>query len=325
MKRGVIFAIILVVAAGILFFSFFWPLNSTSEVAGTLGGIEKAQKYRGDQPMTKDVLLENEDFATLTQSAEWQNAMKDEEFVAFLKSDEFQKAIVFQNDIQNVVLARACFEAVKNNDFEAFTPSDETMKSVLANDFQGFFYLVSQEFQKMLYTHQDPQNLTFSEAMKSLLSSDMQQATTFFSADMQKVINSQDFDKMLASPQFDTMQSVMVILSQDIQKWMNQNMQQFLAPNAADMQKNAAANNQEFQKSIGTFSQEFQKAFMSQEVQEAIFVLASDTQQCIWVSQDYQKYYSNANFQALNSVMFIMSSDIQNSFLCAFDDYMKMW
>jgi hypothetical protein len=102
-------------------------------------------------------------------------------------------------------------------------------------------------------------------------------------------------------------------------------MQQFLAPNAADMQKNAAANNQEFQKSIGTFSQEFQKAFMSQEVQEAIFVLASDTQQCIWVSQDYQKYYSNANFQALNSVMFIMSSDIQNSFLCAFDDYMKMW
>jgi hypothetical protein len=325
MKRGVIFAIILVVAAGILFFSFFWPLNSTSEVAGTLGGIEKAQKYRGDQPMTKDVLLENEDFATLTQSAEWQNAMKDEEFVAFLKSDEFQKAIVFQNDIQNVVLARACFEAVKNSDFEAFTPSDETMKSVLANDFQGFFYLVSQEFQKLLYNHSDPQNLTFSEAMKSLLSSDMQQATTFFSADMQKVINSQDFDKMLASPQFDTMQSVMVILSQDIQKWMNQNMQQFLAPNAADMQKNAAANNQEFQKSIGTFSQEFQKAFMSQEVQEAIFVLASDTQQCIWVSQDYQKYYSNANFQALNSVMFIMSSDIQNSFLCAFDDYMKMW
>jgi hypothetical protein len=325
MKRGVIFAIILVVAAGVLFFSFFWPLNSTSEVAGTLGGIEKAQKYRGDQPMTKDVLLENEDFATLTQSAEWQNAMKDEEFVAFLKSDEFQKAIVFQNDIQNVVLARACFEAVKNSDFEAFTPSDETMKSVLANDFQGFFYLVSQEFQKLLYNHSDPQNLTFSEAMKSLLSSDMQQATTFFSADMQKVINSQDFDKMLASPQFDTMQSVMVILSQDIQKWMNQNMQQFLAPNAADMQKNAAANNQEFQKSIGTFSQEFQKAFMSQEVQEAIFVLASDTQQCIWVSQDYQKYYSNANFQALNSVMFIMSSDIQNSFLCAFDDYMKMW
>lgn len=325
MKRGVIFAIILVVAAGILFFSFFWPLNSTSEVAGTLGGIEKAQKYRGDQPMTKDVLLENEDFATLTQSAEWQNAMKDEEFVAFLKSDEFQKAIVFQNDIQNVVLARACFEAVKNSDFEAFTPSDETMKSVLANDFQGFFYLVSQEFQKLLYNHSDPQNLTFNEAMKSLLSSDMQQATTFFSADMQKVINSQDFDKMLASPQFDTMQSVMVILSQDIQKWMNQNMQQFLAPNAADMQKNAAANNQEFQKSIGTFSQEFQKAFMSQEVQEAIFVLASDTQQCIWVSQDYQKYYSNANFQALNSVMFIMSSDIQNSFLCAFDDYMKMW
>lgn len=338
MKRGVIFAIILVVAAGIVFFSFFWPLNTTQNAAGTLGGIEKAQKYRGEQPMTKDVLLENEDFATLTQSAEWQNAMKDEEVVAFLKSDEFKKTIVFQNDIQNVILARACFEAVNNSDFEDFKPSDETMKSVLANDFQRAIYYLSQEFQKLLYNHPEPQNLTFNEAMKQILHSDMQESITFFSADMQKQIMSHDFEKWWASPQFEQANTELKAWSQDFQAWLATNMNSILLANSQDVENNAAAFNQESQKSIGAFSQEFQntlgvfsqsfqKAYMSQEMQEAIYSLASDMQQVIWVSQDYQKFIHSSEMQNLHSVLFnsFKSADYQNSVLCAFDDYMKMW
>jgi len=41
MKHGMMIVAILVVAAAIAFFSFFWPLNNADSAAGTPGGIEK--------------------------------------------------------------------------------------------------------------------------------------------------------------------------------------------------------------------------------------------------------------------------------------------
>lgn len=326
MKRGVIFIFILIVAGSIAFFSFFWPLNNAESAAGTLGGIEKAEKYRGDQLVSRDVLLENQAFANLTQSAEWQNAMKNEEFVAFLKSDEFQKSLLFQHDLQNVVLARACFEAVKNSDFKSLKTSEETMKSVLSNDFQSGICFFSQEFHRFAVHSQDPDNLSFTDAMKFLYSNN--EVNSFgLSSDMQNLIHSQELSKMLDSPHFQLVNTIFGSWAQNFQGWLSQNMQAIITIHARGAQKNAVAFNQDMQQSIGAFSQDFQNIFMSQEMQQAMYALGNDMQQAIWVSQDYQKFYCTSEMQSLYSVLFnsFMESDFQNSLLPAFDDYMKMW
>ncbi len=304
MKKGLVFLVVIVIAVAILFFSLFWPLNNEENLQGTIGGVEKADKFRGEQPVTEDVLLEDEDFAALTQSAEWQNSMKDEEFVAFLKSEEFQRSCLLLNDMKNLVLMKNCFDVAKNTAPQSQEISDEELKLIQANDFQSVIWTWSHDFQKFLFSQDDPQSVTFAEAARLvILNSQDFDTNKLFSSDMQKFISSEDFEKYVYSQDF---QKVIVSLGQDFQNLVL----------SGDFQNTLAAFNQDFQKRL--LSVDFQKAVFSQDHQK-MFYTGSDVQKAFFLSQDMQNVFASSNVQALLNIQFksIMSAEYQQSFMSA--------
>ena len=317
MKKSFAITIVIIAAAVVAFFSFFWPLNKSDDLRGTIGGVEKAKKFRGEQPMSKEVLLENEDFVALTQSAEWQNAMKNEEFVAFLKSDDFQKSILLMSDMKNLVWANVCYEAVFNSDINNLKIPEEALKSVLSNDFQYSILIMIQDFQQFVYSHDDAATATFPDALRSILKNQLKNGAAF-STEMQKFVASQNFDKMFSSPQFEQ-------LSPFINGWA-QDFQNVIIPLSQDFQ-NTLNWAQDFQNIILQLSQDFQKQIMSQEFQNALFANNADFQKLLYRSQNFQKAYMSQNMQQLvnndNFQKLVLNQDFQQNMLGAFQDYLN--
>ena len=60
----------------ILYFAFLYPPPSAEDVKGTIGGAQKAQRWRAQQISDSDVVLDNPELQSFMQSAEVQNLMK---------------------------------------------------------------------------------------------------------------------------------------------------------------------------------------------------------------------------------------------------------
>jgi hypothetical protein len=314
MKKSIIVVIIIIVAAALVFFSIFWPLDKAEDLKGTIGGVEKAKKFRGEQMDASDILVDNEEFNTLIQSAEWQNAMKDEEFVAFLKSDDFKKYATMMGDMQKIVLLNLYFDTVKSDLMKEPELTEEVVKSFFNNDFQEAVFsstnqdfqqfvivIFSQDFQNVFLANLDNlENLNAIDFVRSFLAS----SPTFkavFSMNMQKYVYSKDFEKFYLSQDY---QNTIMGLSQDFQKLLSQ----------------------DFQNAIRSLSQDFQKQFMSQDFQKQF--MSQDFQKSYYVSQDFQKVILSQDFQAvLNSNFFVgywsLNQDFQQNRLGAFQDYLN--
>ena len=56
------------VVAVLSYYSFVYPWPNEAELAGTIGGVEKADKYRSEQITDQDVQLSDDELQALLQS-----------------------------------------------------------------------------------------------------------------------------------------------------------------------------------------------------------------------------------------------------------------
>ena len=281
MKKGMIIVIIIIVAAGVVFFSLFWPIDKTADLKGTIGGVEKAEKYRGEQMDESDLLTENEDFVALTQSAEWQNAMKNEKVVKFLQSEEFAKFVTISSDRKVFAIYNQYFQnfySILQNQSD-LTPekaylilqSDNYQKVIFSQDVQHDVQLTEQDFQKWIVIW----NI---DTIKTVL----------FSADM----NLADYETALQG--FYVNPKLVAFFSQDFQKIFSQDFQKGGFIYSQDYLKGGFFLSQDIQSIIAYMSQDMQKIFMSQDFQK---VFMSQDFQKIFKSQDFQKLFKSLDFQ----------------------------
>jgi hypothetical protein len=323
MKKTYIIVGVIIVAVVIAFFSFFWPMNDSSDLKGTIGGVEKAKKFRGEQMDASDILVDNEEFNTLIQSAEWQNAMKNEELVAFLQSDDFQKIMNIQADLQKIVLLNFYFNTAKSTLMEEPELNEEVVKSILNQnskesfvalmnqDFQymvsqDFQYMVSQDFQNVFMSNLDNiEDLSIIDLVRSLLNNNSS-LQAVFSMDMQKFVYSKDFEKFVLSQDY---QNTVIQLNQDFQNTM--------VPLSQDFQQ-SLMNSQDFQ------------VLMKSALSLHIFTNNQDFQKNWLVSQDFQNIYMSQDFQALiqSALSYVWplpnNQDFEQNMLGAFQDYMNI-
>jgi len=298
MKKSLIIIGVIVVAVVIAFFSFIWPMNDSSDLKGTIGGVEKAEKFRGEQMDAADLLLENEEFVTFTQSAEWQNAMKNEELVNYLKSDDFSNFITKSGDMKKLLIMNQYFDSVKLALVNATDMNEVSSKEVLASntfenflsardfsgwgrpysimwwlnnqDFQHLIHaMMSQEFQKMLANPANIETLDFANIITKSFDNNSS-ICKFFSQDFQKLVNSQDFQNL--------------VNSQDYQQFVN----------TQDYQR--LVNSQDYQQLVNT--QDYQRYFNS---------------------QDFNQFFQNDFFEGICNG----NQDFQKNMLGAFQDYMQ--
>lgn len=278
---------IVVAAVVIVYFSFFYPPVSEESLTGTIGGVEKAERYRGEQPQAEDLTIDTSSVNRFIQSAEWQNLRRDENFRKCVQSGEFQRFLVMNQEAQQ------------------FIP--------MARDFQRALC------QKIRFIHnaQDYQNWVNSEEFQQIHSQPFKQLVT--SQEFQNVIISQDFQKWFNgefSPWLDNAFQ-QFYTSSEIQKFKEGSTPPRCYGNV-DFQKHWANNvviwfipcwksiySQEFQ--VVIWSQEFQKVILSQDVQA--FFQSHDYQQQ-FMSQDFQQQFMSQDFQKQ-----FMSQDFQKQFM----------
>ncbi|HPR18311.1 MAG TPA: hypothetical protein PLD62_08695 [Candidatus Cloacimonadota bacterium] len=283
MKKVIILVSVFLVAAGIIFFSFFWPLDSSANLKGTIGGVEKAQKYRGDQPASSDVLLENKDFNQLIQSAAWQNALKDKEVMSFLASEDFSRFVSFVGDIQSILLTAYCFVHVSNGNFEKLINSQDfqNSKDIVA---RNLIFQISQDMQK--YYHNQ---FGYEETMRTILLSNQQiELANLITPQLKGLFLSQDFEKFYSSAQFSgLLQSVLsndfnsaIFTSQDFQ-------------NAYFIPMSISQDLFKFAPDLVNFSEQiYPKDELKAVLGSADFqkILANEVFRSLWMSQDFQQF-----------------------------------
>jgi hypothetical protein len=102
-------AVALVVILGIV---LFYPTPSSDDMKGTIGGIERADRYRGDQISDAEVIL---------RDANFQNLVHDDDFLNLLESDNPQEAM--QSDDYRALLQK--------HDFQMLTEQSEFQSDML--------------------------------------------------------------------------------------------------------------------------------------------------------------------------------------------------
>jgi hypothetical protein len=265
MKKRSIIIILIIVVVVIIFFSFFWPLDNEDDIKGTIGGVERAEKYRGDQLAETDLLVENEKFVAFTQSAEWQNALKNKELIKLLESDEFARLVSLNSEFQLFGFYNQFFQAYYNvletepeltpGKALAILQDDEFHKTILSQDFED----ITPEYgEKNLDKFAELWNI---EMIELVLFSDDLQLVEYATA-LQNLYGIEDF-KVSYSQDF---QNVIVLLSQNLQ----------IIP--------------------VELSQDFQNEFLSQEFQK-MFAFLQDYQRQILFSQDFHNLILNQDFK----------------------------
>jgi len=76
-------ALVAVGIFAVLLVAFFIIKNlppSDKDVGGTIGGVEKADKYRSEQISEEDIVLEDAEIQAILQSDEFQKLIRDEQF-----------------------------------------------------------------------------------------------------------------------------------------------------------------------------------------------------------------------------------------------------
>src|SRR5690554_3648238 len=86
---GVLLAVVIVVLVVFRVTGVFPPVDKKAELVGTIGGVEKAEKFVGEQMTFEDVQFEDPESAKFVQSAEFQNLLRDPDFRRLVQDKDF--------------------------------------------------------------------------------------------------------------------------------------------------------------------------------------------------------------------------------------------
>jgi len=173
----VVLAIVIVII--VVYFSFFYPPPSSTNLTGTMAGIEKGKRDIGKQFTVDEIIIENPEINDIIQSADFQNLIKDENFRKAVLSSDFQDIIVpLMSDFQQYVYLA--------QEFQEFVPvlntPDESKNFIQTDEFKKGF---SQEFQNAVLAIPE-------DKLDAVLSQESNQKE-FFNAVLSTAINSDDF------------------------------------------------------------------------------------------------------------------------------------
>lgn len=181
--------VMVIIAAGILFFSFFYPLPDQSDTSGAMGGIEKAERDQESRHSPDDIVMQNKEVAAVFQSAEFQNIkndpearkiLSDEKFVAAME-DESLRTILFDRD-NDVIIFTGMNQFLQDHPQAVVFLLDKDIQGLLSPDMLKLIFsrdfnivLASQEFQQWHgnpeKNPQPPQFKSFNEETLKLLQS----------------------------------------------------------------------------------------------------------------------------------------------------------
>jgi hypothetical protein len=265
-KKEMRTAIIVLLAALVvvlILLRLFNVFPQSDQTTGTIGNVEKVDRFRGQQMKIEDIKCDNPEVARFVQGAEFQNMMKDENFRALLANPDQIKFIILALDVSQV------FDQASQN-FSSFLQQGDNAK----------FFFGSAEFQQF---HHNFSQLLPSDAPEIVLPAQ----------DIQKLLYNSDFQSLVANFDFKAVynQDIQGIFGADFSKLLEGTFQTIRpgddAPTSIDF------NNTEFQKFL--WSQEFQKLFfLNQDIQKMF--LSQDFHNQL-MSKDFQKFVGSAEFQ----------------------------
>ena len=264
-KKEMRTAIIVLLAAFVVVLILLRLFNifpQPDQTAGTIGGVEKVDRFRGQQMKMEDIKCDNPEVSQFVQSAGFQNMMKDESFRAILANPAQLKFVPMA-----VEVAQITNQAAEN--FSNFLEQGDNAK----------FWFGSAEFQQ------------FHQNFSQLFSSDDPAIVPPNAQDIQKLVLNSDFQSLITNFDFKAVynQDIQGIFGADFSNLLLGTIQATIGGiptnfdfNNAEFQNIYAS--QEFQKFV-FLSQDFHKQFMSQDIQK------------LFMSQDFEQYVKSAEFQ----------------------------
>ncbi|HDP67809.1 MAG TPA: hypothetical protein ENN20_04815 [Candidatus Marinimicrobia bacterium] len=251
---------------------------SPEKAEGTIGGVEKVERFRGQQMNFKDIKTDDPEVAQVIQSAEFQNLLKDENFRSILANPQQVEYVPLAVEVNQIVSQAAqdfydflqkgdnaikFFDSKEYHEFYASLEPEDTAGLLVilnpavsngivptAQDLQKS-YMLNAEFQKLALSF--PFQAVYNQDIQSIFGQDF---VKLCAGDFQSLMPhlqshwANDFLNVLHSSALNT-----IICSQEFQK---------------------LCESQEFQK---IWSQDFQKVFMSQEFQN--YVLSQEFQNAL--------------------------------------------
>lgn len=231
------------------------------DAAGTIGNVEKVDRFRGQQMKMGDIKCDNPEVAKFVQSAGFQNMMKDDNFRAILANPAQLKYLPFAVEVAQIVE-----QAAQN--FHSFLEQGDNAKKFFGSaDYQQFYAAIkSSDVMKYFI---DPFPIGPDPVNPFIIPP---------AQDFQKMFNNSDFQKLITNFDYKLVfnQDVQGIFGTDIVKFYSNDFQSIVP-------MNIDFNSAEFQKFR---SQDFQKLYLSQDFQK-------------WWSQDFQQMVANQAFQML--------------------------
>ncbi len=246
-----------------------WPLTDNNNTQGTLGGVQKAEKFRGKQMSEKDLTLDSPEVTKLTQSAEWQNAMKDEKFVKMLQSDHFQQGMraiyklkgsaLWMRSVNKMFL-EVDFENMDVNklseQYKNYVTNNSENDSVLGS-FLSYFSIDIQkfcawalEYQKNFAWSSDKGDNQFNLFMAVMQNTDIGNALQNDSDIHAFIIPGYDADKAISSDEL----SKLLYTNMNLEKFFSTGLKSSVGTFSSDFNKFWSA---DFQKSIGAYGLDF--------------------------------------------------------------------
>ncbi|MCK4715552.1 MAG: hypothetical protein KAT54_01975 [Candidatus Marinimicrobia bacterium] len=264
-KKEMRTAIIILLAALVvvlILLRLFNVFPQPDQTAGTIGNVEKVDRFRGQQMRMEDIKCDDPEVARFVQGAEFQNLMKDENFRAILANPpqlEFVPMAIFFAQITN--------QAAEN--FNTFLQQGDNAKIWFSSAEYKQFY---QNFSDVLGLQRPYPPLPPAQDIQKL----------FFNSDFQFIITNFDFKAVYN-------QDIQEIFGADFSKLLNGTLQ----ATSGGIPTNFDFNNSEFQKFL--FSQEFQKLFLFNQDIQKLF-MNQDIQK-LFMSKDFEQFVKSAEFQ----------------------------
>ncbi len=274
---GISLAVVIVALVVLRVTGVFPSIDKKTELIGTIGGVQQADKFRGEQFSFKDIKIDNPEVAEFVQSATFQNLMKDENFRAGFTNQEFVKMLPQLMEANQFVYKYAVDMQKYLSDAQNFQKAFDHFAAVAQ----------SAEFNKL--------NLS-TDFVRQIeqVASHQQLSQAFVAPSLQEVmqlVNNEDFQKYYFAN--NELQKMMP-MSQDLKHIMNNDFQKVI-PQATDF------NLKNFESFF--LSQEFQKLCQSPAMieivsnQEHCKVFLSQEFQKVLLSQEFQKYFDSQDFQ----------------------------
>lgn len=170
-------AIIAVVAGAIL------PFPPTGQEVGTIGGtepgsseiggVQKADRYRGRSMSEKDVSISNPEIATLFQNHDILTLVKSDAFRETMKSDAFR--VLQANDAFRAMAASDAFRVAMNSDAFARLQQSEAYRVALAKEAsnaEAFRMVMANDAFRAMAANESFRMLMANESFRVLMASD---------------------------------------------------------------------------------------------------------------------------------------------------------